>query len=149
MKTRHPRAAGLAVVAALLLLVGGLAACHDPANDQVPFTPPPEPEPTSTAPDVIAWSEASSVIGQRMTVEGPVVSVTSLPDGAVALNMGLDAPSSDRFVAIVPASVARGLGAPAADTYDGALVRVTGVIRDVDGVASIRVARARDIVARQ
>jgi DNA/RNA endonuclease YhcR with UshA esterase domain len=149
MKTRHPRVAGLAVVSALLLLVAGLAACHDPANDQVPFTPPPEPEPTSTALDVIAWSEASSVIGQRMTVEGPVVSIQALPGGAAALNVGLDAPSEQRFVAIVPASVTRGLSAPAADTYGGALVRVTGVIRDVDGVASIRVARAKDIVARQ
>jgi hypothetical protein len=149
MTTCRPRATGLAVVAALLLLVAGLAACHDPANDQVPFTPPPEPEPTSTAPDVIAWSEASSVIGQRMTVEGPVVSVGNLPDGAAALNVGLDAPSAERFVAIVPASVTRGLGAPAADTYGGALVRVTGVIRDLDGVASIRVARAKDIVVRQ
>ena len=133
------------LLAVMLLAVVGVAACADPASDEVDFTPPPEPEPSYTGPDTIAWSEASSVIGQRMIVEGPVVSVDDLGGGDVALNVGLDAPSTARFVVIVPAAVVRGLPAPPADLYEGRLVRVTGVVEDYEGSGSIRVKSAKAI----
>ena len=143
------RVTAAVLVCVLLLSALAVAACADPASDEVDFTPPPELEPTSSGPETIAWSEASSVIGERLIVEGPVVSVDLLGDGDAILNVGLDAPSPSRFVVVVPAAVVRDLPASPADLYEGRLARVTGVIEEYEGSAAIRVKGADAIVAQR
>ena len=138
-----------AVCGALVVLVLSAAACAatgPPPNTNVSL--PAEPS-SVTATEVVSWGEAASRIGQAVIVEGPVVSATRVggsgPAAATLLNIGLDAPSTARFVALIPDSSRTKFPQPLKDTYVGMLVRVSGTIADDGGVATIRVTRPRQI----
>ncbi len=135
-----------AFLAALLLMAGcGAGATHTPSG--APSSPSLEsPAPAPSADSAIAWSEAASRIGETLTVEGPVMSVTA-GAGSVptVLNVGLDAPDTARFVALIPAKIAAGLSSSPVDYFDGALVRVTGKIVPYEGASAVEVKAAKDI----
>lgn len=98
--------------------------------------------------DVISWSEAASSVGQTLTVEGPVVSASvgrGLGGAALILNIGLGAPNTSRFVAIVPLAIYRRLSADTRAQLSVALVRVSGTIIGFRGATAIVVARRADL----
>jgi hypothetical protein len=92
----------------------------------------------------ISWGEAQSRIGDRLTAEGPVASVQEA-GGEVVLNLGVDAPDPSRLVVIIPASARAKFPKDAATTYQDELVRVTGLIEDRGGVATITVTKPAEL----
>lgn len=134
--------ASLLCVAAVLLV----AACG--GDDSSPSPSRTEPTPTFETGETISWGEAVARLNKVRTVEGPVVSLkeSGSGDSAVLLvNVGLDAPDPARFVLIVPASVQAKYDHPLADRIDGALIRVTGRIREYEGAASITLDSPKDL----
>jgi hypothetical protein len=65
--------------------------------------------------------------------------------GEVVLNVGVDAPDPSRLVVIIPASARSKFPKDAAMTYQDALVRVTGLIEDRNGVATIVVSKPAEL----
>jgi hypothetical protein len=130
----HVLIATLALVL-LLGLVPTLAACATEKQGAY-ATAPASIEPNGP----ISWGEAQSRIGDRLTAEGPVASVQEA-GGEVVLDVGVDAPDPSRLVVIIPASVRAKFPKDAAMTYQDELVRVTGLIEDRDGVATIVVTK--------
>ena len=83
-------------------------------------------------------------MGERLTAEGPVASVQEA-GGEVVLNLGADSPDPSRLVVIVPAAVRAKFPKDAATDYQDELVRVTGLIEDRDGVATIVVNKPSEL----
>ena len=138
---------------ALVALALGVAACSvggsSPASN---VSLPAEPS-SVTATEVVAWSEASSRVGEIVIVEGPVVSATraggSGGSAATLLNIGRDAPDTTRFLAVIPDSARARFAQPPAEAYVGMLVHVSGKIVLYDGVAAIMVTSPRQIKIAQ
>ena len=126
-------------LALLLGLVPMLAACATEKQGAY-ATAPASIEPNGP----ISWGEAQSRIGDRLTAAGPVASVQEV-GGEVVLNVGVDAPDPSRLVVIIPASARAKFPKDAAMTYQDALVRVTGLIEDRDGVATIIVSKPTEL----
>ena len=131
-------AAALATVC--LALAGlGLAACSAP-----------KPAPQLTAKDTIgpngpiSWSEAQARIGEQVTAEGPVTSVTTA-GGDVLLNLGADAPDPSRLVVLIPSSAKARFAADPKTAYVDQLVLVVGTVEERDGVATIVVKSPADL----
>ena len=75
-------------------------------------TETPAPVDTQLGPDepgtVVSWSEASSRVGQVITVEGPVVAARRASAGkgpSTVLIIGIGASDPGRFLAIIPYSL--------------------------------------------
>jgi hypothetical protein len=126
-------------LALLLGLVPMLAACATEKQGAY-ATAPASIEPNGP----ISWGEAQSRIGERLTAEGPVASVQET-GGVVVLNLGADAPDPSRLVVVIPAAVRSKFAKDAATAYQDALVRVTGLIEDRDGVATIVVTKPAEL----
>ena len=126
-------------LALLLGLVPMLAACATEKQGAY-ATAPASIEPNGP----ISWGEAQSRVGDRLTAEGPVASVQET-GGEIVLNLGVDAPDPSRLVGIIPASARARFPKDAAMTYQDALVRVTGLIEDRDGVATIIVSKPAEL----
>jgi hypothetical protein len=92
----------------------------------------------------ISWGEAKARIGERLTAEGPVASVQET-GGDVVLNLGADTPDPSRLVVVIPASARSKFPKDAATAYRDALVRVTGLIEDRDGVATMVVTKPAEL----
>ena len=151
---RGKRVGALAIVLAALLapaITTGVAACGGSTGgvgSAASASPTPSQIESAQPGDVISWSEAASSVGQTLMVEGPVASSARGrgPGGpAILLNIGLPAPSTSRFVAIVPLAVYRRLPADTRDQLDVALVRVAGKIINYRGATAIVVARPADL----
>jgi DNA/RNA endonuclease YhcR with UshA esterase domain len=146
----------VALAASLVLLGATLSACGSTPSTSssspssmpggpLPAATPAQSEPASAdATVVIAWSEAAVRLGQVATVEGPVVSVEN-GDASVILNVGLDAPDPGRFVVVISPALRAKLAPQLAEHFDGRLIRVTGRIEPLRGVAAVRLARPSDI----
>ncbi len=135
-------AGGLIAVLVLGLLLGSaltLAACATEKQGAY-ATAPASIEPNGP----ISWAEAQSRMGERLTAEGPVASVQEA-GGEVVLNLGADSPDPSRLVVIVPAAVRAKFPKDAATDYQDELVRVTGLIEDRDGVATIVVTKPSEL----
>lgn len=145
--SQHPRTA--LMCAAALLVAGTLAGLclGGCGSDTAPVSSPTASKPVFETGKVISWSEASSRIGRKLTVEGPVVSTGAVAGeaGGAVLNVGLDEPDAGRFVVIVPGRLAGQLPRDPADLYVGQLIRATGRIESIDGVATITVRKPGDI----
>jgi len=151
----HGRRAGVLAIALAALLAPALstavAACGGStggAGSAASVAPTPSQIESAQPGDVISWSEAATSVGQTLMVEGPVASTARGrgPGGpAILLSIGLPAPSTSRFVAIVPLAVYRRLPADTRDQLDVALVRVAGKIINYRGATAIVVARPADL----
>ena len=146
--TRIPARSGsgaartLIAVLGLTLLLGlvlTLAACSS-VKQGAYATAPASIEPNGP----ISWGEARARVGERLTAEGPVASVHEAA-GDVVLNLGADAPDPSRLVVVIPASARSRFPKDAATAYQDALVRVTGLIEDRDGVATMVVTKPADL----
>jgi hypothetical protein len=135
----------IACVATLVVAAAAVAACGGSGTS--PSASGTAATPVFETGEVVSWSEASSRIGRNLTVEGPVLSAGPVEGDAAgtALNLGLDAPDAARFVVIVPGRLADDLPGDAADLYVDRLVRATGRIEEVDGVATITLRRPGDL----
>ena len=143
-RPRPGAASVLMATLALVLLLGltlALAACATEKQGAY-ATAPASIEPNGP----ISWGEALSRVGERLTAEGPVASVQET-GGEVVLNLGADAPDPSRLVVSIPASVRDKFPEDAVTAYQDRLVRVTGVIEDRDGVATIVVAAPSQLKA--
>jgi DNA/RNA endonuclease YhcR with UshA esterase domain len=140
----------LVVVAAALLAVGTTACGGTSSTDVTP--------PSTTAPYVqtdapsasgaIDWSEASSHMGETVTVEGPVVG-TMYADTSngepTFLNVGADYPDSSRFTVVIWGEDRSNFDGPPEDAYSGQTIRVTGTISDYQGVSQMEISSPSDI----
>ena len=134
----------LALALALALapfLLAGCASTEEPVPDYSDALMSP-----GAALETISWSEAVDSVGQRLRVEGPVASMRR-GDGSTELSLGLPSPDPQRFVVVVPDKVAKRFGAPLADLFEGALVRVTGTIERIDGAPGVRVEKPGQLKA--
>jgi DNA/RNA endonuclease YhcR with UshA esterase domain len=140
------------MLAALALSVTALAGCGGAALTTTPTVASPTSLPPSiTEGSVISWSEAASRIGQKVTVEGPVISADHI-DGtgsSLLLNVGLAAPDSSRFLIVLPAAVRREFAQSPDVLYVGRLVRVIGKIEQYRGLAAITIHSPKAISTAQ
>jgi hypothetical protein len=92
----------------------------------------------------IGWSEAQTRVGERLTAEGPVTTVSET-GGEVVLDVGAEAPDPSRLVVVIPAAARGAFPADAETAYLDKLIRVRGTIEDRDGVATIVVEKPADL----
>jgi hypothetical protein len=129
-------------IATVALAALSLAACSS-SDSVVPagtLTPGPL---ESNGP--ISWSEASSRVGEELTVQGPVTSTGDDGAGGVVLNVGGPESDPSRFVVVIPKEALAKFPADPATYYDGQLVTVTGLIEDRAGTATMTVTSREDI----
>ncbi len=113
-------------IAAVALAALSLAACS--SSDSVVPAGTVTPGPLeSNGP--ISWSEASSRMGEELTVQGPVTSTGDDGAGGVVLNVGGPESDPSRFVVVIPKEALAKFPADPATYYDGQLVTVTGTDR--------------------
>lgn len=102
-----------------------------------------QPTTTTTVPSgVIMWSDAMDHVGEKVTVEGPVVGTyyaRSSNGSPTFLNMGRDYPDPDRFTAIIWVQNRDNFPSAPEDTYRGKTIRVTGKVAVYKGSAQIEV----------
>ncbi len=92
----------------------------------------------------IGWSEAQTRVGERLTAEGPVTTVSET-GGEVVLDLGAEAPDPSRLVVIIPAASRDAFPANAETAYLDKLIRATGAIEDREGVATMVVEKPADL----
>lgn len=92
----------------------------------------------------IGWSEAQTRVGERLTAEGPVTTVSET-GGEVVLDLGAEAPDPSRLVVVIPAAARGAFPADAETAYLDKLVQATGTIEERDGVATIVVEKPADL----
>jgi hypothetical protein len=141
---KAPRARAATFVAAAVLVLAALflAACSSSGSVVPAGTVTPGPL-ESNGP--ISWSEASSRVGESLTVQGPVTSTGDDGAGDVVLNVGAPASDPSRLAVVIPKEALAKFPADPAAAYDGQLVTVTGLIEDRDGTATIVVTSRKDI----
>jgi hypothetical protein len=129
-----------------LLAAGALAACSGSPGSGPKNTVDPGPlEPNGP----ISWSEASSRVGEVLSVEGPVTSANVASNGEVVLNVGAEADDPSRFVVVIPKHAAAKFPPRPADHYDGQLIIATGTIVDQGGVATMVVSSPARLMPAQ
>lgn len=97
----------------------------------------------------IYWEEASSHVGERATVQGPVVSThfASTSNGQPTfLNVGRDYPDPGRFTIVIWGEDRASFPAPPEDLYNAATICVTGTIDTYEGVPQIVANAPSDIL---
>jgi len=134
-------AAALALIAAL-----ALAACSGSPASGPQNTVDPGPQ-QSNGP--ISWSEASSRVGEVLSVEGPVSASSVASNGDVTLDVGAAANDPRRFVVVIPKSALSKFPPHPTDHYAGRLVVATGRIVDLNGATSIVVGSPAGLTSRQ
>lgn len=104
--------------------------------------------PTQRTSDVVNWSEASSRIGESVTVEGPVMGTHYAENSngsPTFLNVGADYPDESRFTVVIWGEDRGNFPEAPEDRYAGQTIRVTGTVSDYQGVSEIEVASPDDI----
>lgn len=102
------------------------------------------PSTTTTTPPqgLIEWSEALDHVGERVTVEGPVVGTyyaRSSNGSPTFLNIGRDNPDPDRLTAIIWGRNRGEFSSAPESAYRGETIRVTGKVSVYKGSAQIEV----------
>ena len=97
----------------------------------------------------ISWSEASSRVGEVLSVEGPVSASSVASNGDVTLDVGAAANDPRRFVVVIPKSALSKFPPHPTDHYAGRLVVATGRIVDLNGATSIVVGSPAGLTSRQ
>ncbi len=103
---------------------------------------------TGEAESVVPWRAASEHIGEKVTVEGKVVSAhfaRRKTGGPTFLNLGHDYPDPNRFVVVIWADDREKFPQPPGALYRGKAIRVTGRIQTYDGVPQIEVSSPESI----
>lgn len=103
-----------------------------------------EPSDAATATDsqAIPWDEASSHIGETVTIEGKVVAgfYADTSNGEPTfLNIGRDYPNPDRFTVVIWGDDRGSFPDAPESMYDGKTIRVTGDVSEYEGGAEIEV----------
>lgn len=92
--------------------------------------------------DPVPWSDASSAVGERVYVEGPLVSVKS-DETATFMNIGADYPDPSRFTVVIwhEGRLAANFDSPTEVTYSsgeiGPTLCVFGEVTEYQGVPQI------------
>jgi hypothetical protein len=145
-RRRTPLWALAAASLVALLAAGSLVACSGSPGSGPKNTVDPGP---LQANGPISWSEASSRLGEVLSVEGPVTGASVESNGDVVLNVGADAADPSRFVVVIPKDAAAKFPPRPADHYDGQLIVATGKIVDQGGVATMVVRSPAGLISAQ
>lgn len=95
---------------------------------------------TTVRDDVTVWSDALDHVGEKVTVEGPVVGTSyarSSNGSPTFLNVGRDYPDPDRFTVIIWVQNRDRFPSAPEDAYRGKTIRVTGTVAVYKGSAQI------------
>lgn len=98
--------------------------------------------PAATDAGVVSWGEALSHVGERVTVEGLVISALyadSVSGEPTFLNMGRDYPASNRFQVVIWGEDRGSFPEAPESMYEGKTIRVTGEVSEYNGLAEIKV----------
>lgn len=125
------------LVGLVLMLAGSIVACA-----------PPSTTPTVTVMGAISWDKAKDHIGERITVYGPVISVTyasSSKGQPTFLNIGKNYPDPARFTVLIWGSDRSKFSPTPEIQYKGKAIYVYGLIELYQGSAEIVVASPSQI----
>lgn len=141
------------VLSTLLLLVGsGVLACdsYDATTSGAESAPPAvagrettAPSPAEPAYAVVSWEDARDVIGEVVTVEGPVADTLYAPastGGATILIVGRDPADPKRLAVVIRAADGEGFPQVPEELYTDQTIRVTGRVEAHEGMLRIEVA---------
>jgi len=140
------------VLSTLLLLVGsGVLGCDsydattsdaETASPAVAGRETTAPSPAKPAPAVVSWEDARGVIGEVVTVEGPVADTlhsTAGVDGPTILIVGRDAADPKRLAVVIWAEDREGFPQAPEELYANHTIRVTGHVEAHEGMLRIEV----------
>jgi len=139
----------VSILVVVCLLVAALAGCG-PGNDDQP-TPGPTVTVSESPADessAIPWRNASDHEGELVTIEGPVAGTfyADTSNGEPTfLNVGKDYPDSGRFTVVIWGEDRGAFPDAPEDMYEGATIRVTGIVDSYEGVPQIEVSSPGDI----
>jgi DNA/RNA endonuclease YhcR with UshA esterase domain len=97
---------------------------------------------TSQKSTAIPWDQASDYVGDRITVEGPVVSTkyaNSSNGSPTFLNMGRDYPNTSRLTVLIWGGSRDNFSGAPESLYAGKTIRVKGSVSMYNGAAQIEV----------
>lgn len=92
--------------------------------------------------ETVGWRQAGEHLGERVTIEGPVVGAHWAQDSQgqpTFLNIGRDYPDPDRVTIFIPGEYRARFPSAPEDLYSGEKVRVTGDLQEYEGAAEIEV----------
>ncbi len=122
-----------------------------PAVSPSPTLPLPPPPTSSPTPESFSWEDASALVGQRVTVCGPVVGAhyAQSSNGAPTfLNVGRDYPDPQRLVLLIWGDDRADFPAPPEEHYLGKEVCARGEVRAYKGVPEIEITDPGQIVVQ-
>lgn len=105
-----------------------------------------------SCPGAVSWREAGAHVGERATVEGPVVGTRFAADAngrPTFLNLGRDYPDPNRFTVVVWGDDRARFPEPPEDAYAGRTICVTGEIELYRGVPEIEVSSPDQVAVRE
>jgi hypothetical protein len=115
----------LAIIVGAVAVQRGVAGADDSATTK-----------PTTAPAVVAWTDAAKHVGETVTITGPVISTHKITGGkSVSLNIGKDYPATDRFTIFLTTDKPD----EAATSYKDKTVTVTGKVVLYKKVPEIKV----------
>ena len=139
-----PRSLHVVLILLLAAVLLSLAACGSGGGTSA------EPSDAATATDsqAIPWDEASSHIGETVTIEGKVVAgfYADTSNGEPTfLNIGRDYPNPDRFTVVIWGDDRGSFPDDPESMYEGKTIRVTGAVSEYNGGAEIEVTSPDEI----
>jgi hypothetical protein len=106
---------------------------------------------TTKKSNVLSWEEAGDHVGQKVTIEGPVIGAMwaqSSSGSPTFLNIGRDYPDSDRLTVLIWEGNRDNFPAAPESLYAGKTIRVTGVIKLYKGSPQIEVKGPQQIAVQ-
>ena len=140
----------------ILIAIFAAAACGDngttgttpTVQDQRPEATDTPPPTTVACPGALPWDQAIQNVGERATVQGPVMG-TRYASGSQGqptfLNVGRDFPDRDRFTVVIWGDTRDNFPFAPEVEYDNRTICVTGLIETFEGVPQIIADRPSDI----
>lgn len=99
-------------------------------------------------PKTVGWRSAGEYLGERVTIEGPVVSTHWARDSQgqpTFLNIGRDYPHPDRVTVFIPGEYRSRFPSVPEDLFLGEQVRVTGDLQEYEDAVEIKVSSPAQI----